>query len=51
MSVEYDEFKGNKMIKLFADNDMEKKYPFMFGKSKAKMILANLDEIKKFANE
>jgi hypothetical protein len=50
MGVEFDEFKGNKMIKLFADNDEEKKYPFMFGKSKAKLIIQNYDEIKKFAD-
>ncbi len=47
--IEYDEFKGNKMIKIFSDNDVEKKYPFMFGKNKAKMIIQHLDEIKKFA--
>jgi len=51
MVVEYDEFKGNKMIKLFSENDAEKKYPFMFGKTKAKLILENLEEIKEFAKD
>jgi len=51
MSVEYDEFKGNKMIKLYAEADAEKKYPFMFGKTKAKLIIENLDEIQKFVKD
>ena len=51
MPVEYDEFKGNKLIKLFGESDVDKKYPFIFGKNKAKLILANIDDIKKFANE
>jgi hypothetical protein len=51
MPVEYSEFKGNKMIQLFSEQDSEKKYPFMFGKSKAKLIVENFKEIKKFAEE
>jgi hypothetical protein len=51
MPVEYDEFKGNKLIKLYAENDAEKKYGFVFGKTKAKLILENLEEIKKFAKD
>ena len=51
MVVEFDEFKGNKMIKLYAENDAEKKYAFMFGKTKAKLIIENYDEIKKFVEE
>ena len=34
MSVEYGEFKGNKMIKLLTGD--EDKFPFSFGKGKAK---------------
>ncbi len=47
--VEYQEFKGNKIISLKRDeND---KYPFSFGKGKAKLIVENLEEIKKFVEE
>ncbi|MFA5049796.1 MAG: hypothetical protein WC501_02200 [Candidatus Micrarchaeia archaeon] len=49
MPVEYGEYRGNKLIKLMRnEND---KYPFSFGKSKAKLIVENFDEIKKFAEE
>ena len=49
MVVEYSEFKGNKIITLKRDeND---KYPFSFGKTKAKMIVENFDDIKVFAEE
>ena len=30
MPVEYDEFKGNKLIKLYAENDAEKKSKVSF---------------------
>jgi hypothetical protein len=50
MPVEYDEFKGNKMIKLIGDGEASK-WPFSFGKNKAKLIVANFEEIKKFAEE
>ena len=47
--VEYGEYKGNELIILKRDeND---KYPFRFGKNKARMILEALDEIKKFAEK
>lgn len=49
MSVEYGEFKGNKLIIL--KRNEEDKFPFRFGKSKAKLIVENLEEIKKFAEE
>lgn len=49
MVVEYGEFKGHKLIKL-KRND-EDQYPFQFGKGKAKLIVENFDEIKKFAEE
>jgi len=49
MVVEYDEYKGNKMIVLKRDeND---KYPFKFGKNKAKLIVQNFEDIKAFAEE
>ena len=47
--VEFTEFKGNKIIQL-KRND-EDTYPFSFGKSKAKLIVENFEEIKKFAEE
>jgi len=51
MAVEFGEFKGNKMIKLLNSADPEGKWPFQFGKMKAKLIVENFDEIKKFAEE
>lgn len=51
MPVEFGEFKGNKMIKLIGEQDTEAKWPFSFGKMKAKLIVENFDEIKKFAEE
>jgi len=51
MPVEFGEFKGNKMIKLIGSSDEEAKWPFSFGKMKAKLIVENLEEIKKFAEE
>lgn len=50
MPVEFSEFKGNKMIKLIGEGDASK-WPFSFGKTKAKLIVANFDEIKKFAED
>jgi len=49
MAVEYSEFKGNKIITL--KRSEEDKYPFSFGKGKAKLIMENLEEIKAFAEE
>ena len=49
MVVEFTEFKGNKIIVL--KKTPEDKFGFSFGKGKAKMILENLEEIKKFAAE
>lgn len=47
--VEYDEFKGNKLIVLKRDeNDV---YGFKFGKRKAQLIVENFDAIKEFAEE
>jgi len=49
MPVEFGEFKGNKMISLLSGD--EDKYPFSFGKGKAKKIVENYDAIKAFAEE
>jgi hypothetical protein len=47
--VEYREYKGNKVIVLKRDeND---RYPFSFGKSKARLIVENFEAIKSFAEE
>jgi len=47
--VEYGEYKGNRLIILKRDeND---KFPFSFGKTKAKLIVENFEAIKKFAEE
>jgi len=46
---EIGEFKGNKIITLKRDeND---KYPFSFGKAKAKLIVENYEAIKRFVEE
>ena len=47
--IELSEFKGNAIIKLLKDED--DRYPFSFGKKKAKLIVDNFEEIKKFAEE
>lgn len=49
MVVEYSEYKGHKLIVLKKEADS--KFPFSFGKGKAKMIVENFDAIKKFAEE
>jgi len=49
MPVDYNEFKGHKLIVLKRGDD--DKYPFQFGKTKAKLIVENFDAIKAFAEE
>jgi len=49
MVVEYGEYKKNKMITL--KRNAEDKFPFSFGKNKAKMIVENFEAIKAFAEE
>lgn len=44
--VSESEFKGNPMIVI--KNDEEDKYPFQFGVKKAKLVLENIESIKKF---
>ncbi|MCX6807025.1 MAG: hypothetical protein NT135_02830 [Candidatus Berkelbacteria bacterium] len=47
--VEESEFKGNPMIVI--KNDEEDQYPFQFGVKKAKLVLENIEEIKKFVEK
>ena len=47
--IAYGEYKGNKLIILKRNDD--DKYPFSFGKTKAKMIVENFEAIKAFAEE
>ena len=47
--VERGEYKGKPLIIIKRSED--DKYPFSFGVSKAKLILDNLEEIKKFVEE
>lgn len=47
--VEESEFKGNAMLVLKYNE--EDKYPFQFGVRKAKLILENIDAIKKFVEK
>lgn len=49
MIVERSEFKGRPML-VIKNND-EDKYPFSFGLSKARKIVENIEEIKKFVAE
>jgi len=49
MVVERSEFKGNQMLVL--KRSEEDKYPFSFGVGKAKLIVENFEEIKKFVEE
>ncbi|MEW5996029.1 MAG: hypothetical protein AB1657_00330 [Candidatus Micrarchaeota archaeon] len=47
--VEYGEYKGNRLIILKRTED--DKYPFSFGKGKARLIVENFEAIKRFAEE
>ncbi len=47
--IERSEFKGRPMIVI--KNDENDKFPFSFGLSKAKKIVENIEEIKKFVAE
>ena len=49
MQVERSEFKGRPMLVI--KNDEEDKYPFSFGLSKARKIVACIEDIKKFVTE
>ncbi|MGE5280044.1 MAG: hypothetical protein ACM3L6_04795 [Deltaproteobacteria bacterium] len=47
--IERSEFKGKPILIL--KRDEEDRYPFSFGLSKARLIVENFDEIKKFVEE
>lgn len=47
--VEKTEFKGRPIIAL--RRNKEDKFPFAFGVNKARLILDNIEEIKKFVEE
>ena len=47
--VERGEYRGKPLIIIKRSED--DKYPFSFGLSKAKLILDNIEEIKKFVEE
>ena len=47
--VERGEFKGKPVLTIKRDENDQ--YPFSFGLSKARLILENLEEIKKFVQE
>ena len=47
--VEFGEYRGNKLIIL--KRSEEDRYPFSFGKGKARLIVENFEAIKKFAEE
>ncbi len=47
--IERSEYKGKPLIVIKRSED--DKYPFSFGISKAKLILENIEEIKKFVEE
>lgn len=47
--IERSEYKGKPLIVIKRSED--DKYPFSFGLSKARLILDNIDEIRKFVEE
>ena len=52
MATKIGEYKGNKIITLVEKgSEMSDRYPFSFGLKKAKLILENIEDIKKFVDE
>lgn len=49
MAVRIGEYKGHKTISLLRNEEDE--YPFTFGVGKAKLVVENIEEIKKFVEE
>jgi hypothetical protein len=47
--VSESEYKGNPMIVI--KNSEDDKFPFQFGLKKAKLVLENIEEIKKFVEK
>lgn len=46
---EYGEYKGKPVLTLKKNED--DRFPFSMGKAKAKLIIENIEEVKKFASE
>ncbi|MFH1630929.1 MAG: hypothetical protein ABIA21_01765 [Candidatus Aenigmatarchaeota archaeon] len=52
MTATIGEYKGHKTLSLVAEGMENSKFPpFSFGVAKARLILAHLDDIKKFVEE
>ena len=52
MTATLGEYKGHKTLSLAAEGMENSRFPpFSFGVNKARLILAHLDEIKKFVEE
>lgn len=52
MATKLGEYKGHKLLILTEEGkEGEDKYPFSFGVKKAKLILENIEGIKKFVEE
>jgi hypothetical protein len=53
MSTKISEYKGHKILALYKNDaeESDKFPPFSFGVSKAKLILENFEDIKKFVEE
>lgn len=51
MATKRSEYKGAALIELHRSEEANDQWPFSFGLSKAKLIVANFDEIKKFVEE
>ena len=51
MTSERGEYNGKPTIVLLSIKDSQGKYPFSFGITKAKLILENIEDIKKFVEE
>jgi len=46
--IEYGEFKGNPTVSIRKDTEEQRYHPFSFGLSKAKLILAALEQDPEF---
>lgn len=49
--VALSDYKGSPVLQLINDEDVNAKYPFSFGLKKAKLILAHIEDIKKFVEQ
>jgi len=48
-NVKYENFRGNEIIVLFREEEDE--YPVRLGRSKCRLILANIEAIKQFVDK